>query len=418
MKDDTEMERTYPVRLLLHKREALDKFTALSGELGRFDAGGEGFPGPLGLVVYEIGDVRKDLARIRRALETRRVGEFMIVSESKDPEVVIAAMRAGAKEFIAWPASDEELREAMERFLERMDRATTPGPERKDGLPGHVVHVIGAKGGVGATTVAVNLTVECAAVRKDGALALVDMRMPFGEAPMFLDMECEYSWSEIAKDVSRVDDAFVSGLMTRHYSGVDVLPAPDRIEDVEISGPDAAKTMLSMLRSMYDMVVVDGSPYLDETAVKAIESSDEILLVVQLSLPCLANAKKFIDTFREADPATAEKINVVINRHLSKSEITVPEAEEILGRKVYARIENDYAGTLAAINQGKSIREAAPKSAALKGIRELAEKTAGGSGRAHAGKTGLLGRFLGRKTKPVERRREERVPGRVVHGGA
>jgi pilus assembly protein CpaE len=313
------------------------------------------------------------------------------------------------------------MREAMGRFLERMDRATTPATERSTGLPGHVVHVIGAKGGVGATTLAVNLALECARARRDGALALVDMRLPFGEIPMFLDLECQYSWAEIARDVSRVDDAFVSGLMTRHESGVDVLPAPDKVEDVEITGPDAARAMLSMLRGMYDLVIVDGSPYLDETSVKAIEAADEILLVVQLSLPCLANAKKLIDTFQDADPATAAKINVVINRHLSKSEISVAEAEEILGRKVFARIENDYAATLTAINQGKSLKEVAPKSQALAGIEALALRIAGTPepGRAGSRNPGLLSRLMRRKTQQAPRRGKDSIPGSATaHGGA
>lgn len=413
------MERSYPLRLLLRDPRAMDGFAKAAEALGRFDATGEGFPGPLGLVVFELEDVRRDLARIRQAVETRRVGEFMVVSEQRDPEVVIAAMRAGAKEFIPWPAAEAELREAMTRFLERMDRATTPAPERNDGLSGHVVHVIGAKGGVGVTTIAVNLALECAALRKGGTLALVDMHLPFGEAPMFLDLECEYSWAEIARDVTRVDDAFVSGLMTRHESGVDVLPAPDKVEDVEISGPDAAKAMLSMLRGMYDLVIVDGNPYLDETSVKAIEASDEVLLVVQLSLPCLANAKKLIDTFQEADPGTAAKINVVVNRHLSKSEISVAEAEEILGRRVFARIENDYAGTLTAINQGKSLREVAPKSMALRDIEAMARRLSGPPPAGPGKRTGLLSKLLRGRQKRAVRTRHERIPGSAAaHGGA
>ena len=413
------MERNYPVRLLLRDFEASQMFSKLAAELGRFDATGDGFPGPLGLVVYEIADVRKDLARIRRAVETRRVGEFMVVSDINDPEIVIAAMRAGVKEFISWPSNELEVRDAMVRFLDRMDKATTPAMDRNDGLPGHVVHVIGAKGGVGTTTLAVNLGLECARMRKNSAMALVDMRVPFGEVPMFLDLECQYSWSEVARDVSRVDDAFVSGLMTRHSSGVDVLPAPDKVEDIDISGPDAARVMLSSLRQMYDMVIVDGSPYFDETSIKAIEAADEILLVVQLSLPCMANAKKILDSFEEADPATAAKMRVVVNRHLSKSEISVAEAEEILGRKVFARIENDYASTLTAINQGKSLREVAPKSAAYKGINELAKQLIGAADLSPVKKPGLIGKLFGRKEKAAPKRDDRRLPGgATAQGGA
>jgi pilus assembly protein CpaE len=383
------MADKYPLRLLVKDQNARRQLEKAVQETGRFDPQGDGFPGPLGLIVYELGeDVRKDLSRVSQALRGKRVGEVMLLSSAKDPDLLIDAMRAGVSEFITWPAPANELSEALGRFLERMDRATDVLSRKED--DGRIVHVMGAKGGVGSTTLAVNLALEHARSRKDASVALVDMHVPLGEVPMFLDLSCAYDWSEAAADLSRLDGAFLSGLMTRHESGVDVLAAPESLEVISGSGPEAVSAMLPLLRGMYDLVVVDGSPYLDDNAVRALDRADDLLLVVQLSLPCLSNAKKLISTFSDADAEFAERIRLVVNRHLSKSEISVQDAEELLGRKIFSKIENDYQGTLAAINQGKPLCQAAPKSPAAAGVRETAKRLLGPAAKPVKARKGMM----------------------------
>lgn len=397
------MTAKHNVTLLLRNPRSAKELAALISAHGAFATGGaEGGPsGPTGLVVYELGqDVESDFQRIARLLAGERVIEVFVTATTKDPDCIIRAMRAGVTEFLPWPFEPEDIRAALDRFLARRGNAQESRPRKDRGNRGRVVHVFGAKGGTGVTTVAVNAAVEAA--RKGGPrpTALVDARMPLGEVPLFLDFDYTYTWVEAARSLSRLDETFLESLMTRHACGLDILAAPDSLEDAEAVTPEAARTMLGHLRRMYGTVVVDGSPYLDEVSLALMDEADDILLVTVLSLPCLAGVRKLMETFENLDGGIADKVKLVINRHMSKSEIGIAEAEDLLGRPVFHTVPNDYEATMAAINQGVPLAQAAPKCAAAKALAALPGKLAPASQKA-AGK-GLLGKLLGRSGQPAE----------------
>ena len=278
-------------------------------------------------------------------------------------------MRQGVREFFPLPAAGEEVRLALWRFKER--RRGRDG-QRSASL-GRVIDVFGAKGGVGTTSMAVNLAASCLSQRPGGSVALMDMNLPFGEAQLFLDLAPKYHWGEVLGNIGRLDATYLMSVMSRHASGLYLLAPPSRLDDLQMATPDNISRLLELMRQVFDTVVIDLGMYLDEITLKVMEISDAIVLVGVQNLACLANIRRFLDNIRQGGVGLEDKLRLVINRHLAESDLVVEDMEKALGQTVYWRIPNDYKTTLTAINQGKTLLETAPKAAVTRAVLDLAQ---------------------------------------------
>lgn len=400
------MDARYPVTMILKSSRAAEELGSLAAAHPRFRSGGGPGDAP-GLVVLELeGNAPAGLERTARLVDQGRAAEVFVTAKVKDPDLIIAAMRAGASEFLPWPVDPAELAAAQDRFCARRGQARAPQPPAGD-AQGRVVHVLGVKGGVGASTLAVNLAVQARLAGPARPVALVDAALPVGEVPLFLDLDYTYTWAEAVRDASRLDATFMEGLMVRHASGLDVLCAPDRAEDAPALDAEGLTAALDLLRRMYSLVVVDGSPYLDALSLAAVRAADEILLVTELSLPGLAVVKRLLESLGSLEDAPASKARLVVTRHQSRGGIDPAEAEKLLGVPVFWKIPNDYPGTLEAINQGAPLCQASPKSPVARSIADLAGRYAPASARKRG--TGILSRILGARSGPARPRDRERA---------
>lgn len=389
------MTSRHTVTLMLQTPGAPTSLGALVEAHGAFALAPQG-TAPAGLVLLELGaDVDGGFAHAGRLLADPDVTEVFIAAPASDPECILRAMRAGVDEFLPWPVQPQDLRAALDRYLARRGAAQQPRPRDPSGTRGRVIHVMGPKGGTGATTVAVNLAAEAARLGGAGSTALLDARTTMGEVPLFLDLDCPSTWADAARNLARLDTTFLESLMVRHASGLDVLAAPASLDDAAAATPEAASAVAGLLRRMYATVVVDGGPFLDEAALALLEEADEILMVLALSLPCLAGTRRMLETFRGLDPALEGRVRLVVNRHLSRAEITVAEAEELLGRPVAWKIPNDYEAAMASVNQGRPLGQAAPRSQAARALAGLAASLAPAR-EARPASAGLLARLMGR----------------------
>jgi pilus assembly protein CpaE len=328
-------------------------------------------------------------------LMTRRGNlDVFLTAATYDAEILMRLMRQGVREFFPQPVSPEEVRMALWRFKERR--------RGLDGLraakQGRIINVFGAKGGVGTTSVAVNLAAAFQN-HKDGAqVALMDMNLPFGEAQLFLDLAPKFHWGEVLGNIARLDTTYLMSVMSRHASGLYLLAPPSRLDDLQMATPENISRLLELMRQIFDTVVIDLGMYLDEITLKVMDISDAIVLVGVQNLACLANIRRFLDNIHHAENGLEEKLRLVINRHLEDSDLEVEDMERALGQPVFWRVPNDYKTTLAAINQGKTLLETAPKAPVTRSLRELARALAPAEA-AKEGK-GLFGLRLltGRKT--------------------
>lgn len=342
------------------------------------------------LAVPETG-AEEALAQARRLLDQGRAKAIILCGPSgvaPDPPVLLAAMRAGIGEYLAEPLDPAELLAALARLRAR----TGEGAARRSEQEGRVVLVLGAKGGVGATTVAVNLAHALSLnAPAPASTALLDLAAPQGETPIFLDLEHAYTWADVAANLERLDATYLESVMARHGSGLAVLPAPDFGEGAALD-PVTLRKLLGLMRQVYAHVVVDAGTGQDEAALEALELADEILLVLDLSLPCLARAKRFLEAVRAARPHLESRVRLVANRTTSQSDIGVAQAEDILRVTISWRILNDYQAALSAINEGRPLAEADPRCPLARAYAAMGRELARGLGRLAEGEGREQGR--------------------------
>jgi len=321
------------------------------------------------LQIFEINGNPEEFNRIQSLLSTGKLHEIFLTSEKTDPEILMQAIRSGVKEFFPQPINRSDVEQALKRFKDRRALAA-PVTQQKSGK---LISVVGSKGGVGTTTISVNLAVTLAEQEKDQSVAILDMNTLFGEIPLFLEISPKYHWGEITKNIERLDETFLMNVLSRHSSGVHVLPSPGYLNGHQAPTPKTMERLLTVMKHMFDFVVIDCGPSTDETALKTIQMSDEVLLVSVLSLPCLANANKLLRSFIDLGYLSKERIKVVLNRYINKSEITLKDAKKGIGHDMFWIIPNDYATTMSAINNGKPLSIIAPKSKIVKSFRDMAE---------------------------------------------
>jgi pilus assembly protein CpaE len=324
---------------------------------------------PSDLLIFEMGgDPKTELDLIHSLLDVGAAGEVFLISQSSDPQVLLRALRTGVKEFFSPAVEHNQVKEALVKLRESKQKKK--GHELSK--VGQIIDVIGCKGGVGTTTVAVNLAVSLAETKGSPSVALVDRNTLFGEIPLFLEVQPQYHLGEITKDISRLDSTFLMNALSKHSSGVYVLPAQTSINSYPDMTPEVMEELLSLMQKMFDFVIIDGGQSLNKTSLKVSKMSDLIFLISVLSLPCLANTNKLLKAFEHQGYPSREQIRVVMNRCLKNSDISLKDAESSLDQTIFWTIPNDYRITLSAINHGKPLGQLAAKAQVTKNIRNLA----------------------------------------------
>jgi pilus assembly protein CpaE len=322
------------------------------------------------LLIFEIGkEGDKDIAMIQSLLDQDAVGDVFLTSEIADPGILMKAIRVGAKEFFPQPIETEAVSQALQQFKTRRNKIDPSVACKK----GHIITTFGSKGGVGTTTVAVNLAVTLALKDSSKSVALIDMNTLFGEIPLFLEITPKFHWGEITKNIDRLDDTFLANILTRHHTGVHILSSPAQLNGHIRPTPEIMSHLLDLMKGIFDYVVIDGGQSTDDTTLRVVELSDTLLLIIILSLPCLANSSKLIKSFIELGFLNRDQIKVVANRYMKKSEIPLSDAKAGIGKDLFWVIPNDYRTTMSAINQGKPLSKIAPKAQITKNFEDLAE---------------------------------------------
>ncbi len=327
------------------------------------------------LLIYEIGTNPDDaFNHVESLLHANEVDEVFLTSAIADQDLLMRAIRTGVKEFLMQPLNEEEIRQALERFKTRQDKSSSVVTIK----PGHIINVIGAKGGVGTTTVAVNLAASLAEKKGIKSVALVDMNMLFGEVPLFLEVKPKHDLSEIIKQVSRLDTTFLMNALSKSSAGVYVLPSPRHFDHHDALDPKVMDRVLELMSRMFDYVIIDGGHPLNPMFLKLLAASDTVLLTAVLTLPCLSNIDKLLRSLLNLGYPVDKLIKVVMNRYIKSSEIALTDAENGISKKIFWTIPNDYRTTLTAINQGKSLSQIAKNAAITKSFKDLADCIAAG----------------------------------------
>jgi pilus assembly protein CpaE len=224
---------------------------------------------------------------------------------------------------------------------------------------GRIITVMSAKGGSGKTVLATNLALLLNRL-PDAKVCLVDADLQFGDVCLVLQLEPRFTMVNASHELHHLDAELLDSLLTEHPSGLKVLAAPLEpafADDITTAG---LMQMLDILRETYDYIVVDTASLLDELILSLIEKSDDVLMLVDMDLPSVKNAKLALETLRLLKFSTA-KVQLVMNRSNSKAKLDTKEIEGALKMEIAASIPSD-ASVAASVNEGRPVVETEPKS--------------------------------------------------------
>jgi pilus assembly protein CpaE len=324
----------------------------------------------IGLVAID-SDPAKALELVGRLAAASPDCAVLVVSSSNDGSLILQALRAGAKEFLTQPLRIDDLLAALGRIGERRFGR---GENRPRGS--QVIAVAGAIGGVGTTSLAVNLGCILAQDPQN-SVALVDLDLCLGDADVFLDTIPDYTLVDVAQNVTRLDFTLLKRSLTKHSSGLYLLPRPMQLEDIALIGRDDLQRVIGLLKATFTHLVLDLSKGYTAIDMIALEMANQILLTTQLDLPCLRNVVRLMMSLGNME-GMAEKVKIVVNRvGLDSGQITLKKAEETIGKEIFWQLPNDYRTMIEARNNGVPLIEHAPKAAITQSLVALARAISG-----------------------------------------
>jgi pilus assembly protein CpaE len=293
----------------------------------------------------------------------------VMMSVQGEADYLRRSMLAGAREFLVKPFSSDELtssiRQVYTREREKLSRiavqpaagsAASAAPKpvstvREDGEPGRIVAVFGPKGGVGRTTLAVNLAVA-AATELGQRTCLVDASFQFGDVGVLLNLNPKNkSIADLIPELEAGEPESLDTFLINHSAGIRVLLAPPSPEMAELITPPGTKRMLEALRATHDLVVVDCMSSFNDTTLAILDLADTVLTMLSLEITSIKNIRLFLEVAEQLGYGS-EKVRLVLNRADSSLGIRVADVEHSIGRRVDHTIVSDGRSVVYALNRG------------------------------------------------------------------
>ena len=276
------------------------------------------------------------------------------VAAAAEPDLILQAMRAGANEFFPWHniegsqaarAMEESFTGAVRRTATRRDAASASAK------PPCVTHAfLGAKGGAGTTTVAVNCGVELARLTKRPTI-VVDLKSCLGEVALFLGVRPRYSIIDAIDNLHRLDREFLRELVVKHKSGLEILAGSDNFDRPGGADAGAIEELLRLLGRQYEYVLIDAGSQINACSVAALYAADNMFLIANPDVPSVRNAQRLLERVRQLG-ACGERVRFVLNRAAEPYPIPPKQIEGALGHPIHHTFPSDYKTVSTALNSG------------------------------------------------------------------
>jgi pilus assembly protein CpaE len=320
------------------------------------------------LVIFSVdGITPNELIALEREIRRDTTTSVIATASSADPDLILRAMRAGVHEFLIYPPKAEELAGSVDRLMRRM---------RSETQRGELVAINSAKGGLGSTSISVNLAHAFGALRPDSRVALVDLVVAGGDVRVFLNLKPAYDLSHLIAKGSQIDAELLNSVLTPCPGGVWALPTGDLPDDEELFDSTAVGSILNLLRTNFSVTVVDCDHHLSEATLTALDAANRIVLVTQLTVPALRSTQRSLALFRRLGYDDS-KLCVVVNRFQSGDVLPVKDAEDLLQAPVYWKLPNDYRLSANSLTRGVPVSVEEPSSKLARSYGELAKKLSG-----------------------------------------
>lgn len=317
------------------------------------------------LVVDLPQDYAKYLEFIQNVASSCPNCKILAISDTPSVDLIVRAMRAGAKDFLSAPVIKSEFFETLERIYSKL--SANKSAETKS----RVLTVFSNKGGIGKTSIASNLALELAKITKEN-VALVDLNFQLGDITSFLDVKPSFNISYMLQNPAKLNPEFLLNTVEKYKdTSLYIIADPPYFKQADKISKKQVVTLVEALKRSFSYIVIDTDSTFDEKTVAALDNSDLIFLPVIVNLPALRNCQRILDLFDKLG-YEREKTQVVVNRYMENDEIKIKDVEKVLEKEVYWKIPNNYFTLMSAINKGVSVSEINPESNVAVSYKEFA----------------------------------------------
>jgi pilus assembly protein CpaE len=259
------------------------------------------------------------------------------------------ALRLGAKECFTFPIQEEDFHNAVQRIEARTE------VRQAQIKPTQIISFLGCKGGVGTTFLVANVA-SLLARERQGKVLVIDLDLGFSQLNHLFDIHPEHTMTELAENLERLDKTYLQNILYRVDNNCYILAAPNRLEEAEIINAGHLEKIIRTISEDlgFRFILIDCCHQFDEITLKALELSDNLMLLTAQSVPALSNAKKMLEILNLLELKDLD-IEVWVNFWDRQSELTLADVERFLGKKITGTITCDYKEVGFSINEGRPL---------------------------------------------------------------
>lgn len=293
------------------------------------------------LIVDGRQHVSLGTAHVERLRALAPMACIVFVASDANSDIILDAMRAGANEFLTWPLSADAFRKAISQVAAR--KGASAGPQTSG-----VVAFIGAKGGAGTTTLAINCGVELASRKR--STVVIDLKPGLGDVGLFLGVRSRYTLADALENTQRLDRGFVSGLVAKHVSNLEIIAGSEQFERPSSSDAEAVDRIIRILEENHQHVVIDAGSHLNNCAVTALYRAQMIGVVLNPDVPSIRHTQRVLERLGEL--GAGDRVKVMLNRSAEPHPIPLSQIESAIGHRVDLTFPSDYKTVATALNTG------------------------------------------------------------------
>ena len=315
------------------------------------------------LVFVDISDCNDFIENIVEQIKLH-TGKIVITSNNYSTDIIIKAMRMGAKEFLPKPVLKDDLDRVVENLYDN---------SADDESVSKIITIYSNKGGIGKTTLATNLAYELAQITRD-KVALIDLNLQLGDVSTFLNLNPFFDAAYVIKNLTeKKEDVLLKAFERYEDLNLYVLSDPNYIEQSESITPQQIEKLFESLKKVFPYIIVDMSSNIDPNSLKILDKSDLILFTTIVNIPAIRNAQRCLNLFRSRR-YPLDRVKIIINRFMENDDIKIEDIETALGEKVYWKIPNNYFSIMESINKGVPVNKINANSNIASSFRDLALK--------------------------------------------
>ncbi len=264
------------------------------------------------------------------------------------PQLLLEAMRSGVQDFLPKPVDPEALKGILSRFLEENESKDRPSFNK-------LIVIMGSKGGVGSTTVAVNLGVKLATYAKRRAVVL-DFARPLGNVHLLLDLQPHFGLRDAVENLDRLDSHFFAGLTTRHKTGLEILGGASQPEEWQSIATPPLERVVNVAQSIFDIVLLDMGSQFSSDWSSILQMARMILVVAEANVPSLWALERRLLALGGLG-IEPDRARVVVNRWHKNDVEALKSIEKEIRRPIFACLPNDFRKASLAVNLGTPLMD-------------------------------------------------------------